>query len=71
MASQVPTAYSHTLQHTIIANRLLIIFMTYTVHLIMVSMGDTVRVTLDRGSVLRSALACLSLNFSPTLFSSA
>jgi len=50
------------------------IFMTYTIHLITVSMGGMVRVRLDRGSVLSSALACLPLNFWPTfsyLFSSA
>jgi len=40
---------SHPPTHRIIANRLLMIFMTYTMHLIMVFAGDTVRVRLDRG----------------------
>jgi len=43
---------SHPPTHGIIANRLLMIFMTYTICLIMVSTGDTVRVKLNRGSVL-------------------
>jgi len=38
------------------------IFMTYT----MVFLGETVRVRFDRGSVLSSVLACLSLDFCPT-----
>jgi len=65
---------SHPPIHRIIANRLLIIFMTYPICLITVSTGDTVRIRLDRGSVLSYALACLSLIFCPTflyLFSSA
>ena len=37
------------------------IFMTYTIRLIMVSTGDTVRVRLDRGSVISSALAWTSV----------
>ena len=53
--------------YRIIANRLLMIFMTYSIHLIMVFMGDTVSVQLERGSVLSSASACQSLNFCPTL----
>ena len=40
--------------------------MTYTIRLIMVFAGEVVRVRLDRGSELSSALACLSLNFCPT-----
>ena len=44
---------SHPPTHRIIANRLLMIFMTYTMHLIMVHVyisEDMVRVRLDRGS---------------------
>jgi len=57
VASQVPRAYSHTLRT--IADRLVIIFMTYTMHLSMVFVfvGDMVGVRLDRGSLLGSALA--------------
>ena len=44
VASQVPTAYSHTLRT--IADRLVMIFMTYTMHLSMVFVfvGDMVGV---------------------------
>jgi len=47
--------------------------LTYTIHVIMVSTGDTVRIRLDRGSVLSSALEAY-LNSCPTFpffFSSA
>ena len=42
------------------------IFMIYTMHLVMVFLGETFRVRFDRGSVLSSVLACLSLDFCPT-----
>ena len=51
---------SHPPAHRIIANMWLIVYMTHNLPIIMVSMGDMVRVRLDRGSVLSSALACLS-----------
>jgi len=42
------------------------IFMIYTMRLVMVFLGEAFRVRFDRGSVLSLALACLSLDFCPT-----
>ena len=47
-------------------NRLLMVFMIYKMRQITALVAVTVRVWLDRGSVLSSAIACLSLNFCPT-----
>ena len=65
---------SHPPTHRIIANRLLMILTDLHNSSNHGIYRDTVKVHLDRGSVLRSVLVCLSLNFCPTflsLFSSA
>ena len=68
LASQVPTAQAHPPTHRIILSRLLMIFMIFKIRQItsLVTVTVTIRVWLDRGSVLSLAIASISLNFCPT-----
>ena len=52
---------SHPPMERTIASWLITIFMAYTIRLTVVFVGDTVRIRLDRGSVLSSALAWTSV----------
>jgi len=54
------------IMHNSNSEQALMIFMIYTMRLVMVFLGEAFRVRFDRGSVLSLALACLSLNFCPT-----